>query len=175
VGDKPKLSRPLVVAFALVFLFETWIWGAVVAGVRALVRLVPWESLKQSVQRFVNRMPAIVALLMFGVPLVVSEVGSFFSVLLIATGHFLMGAAGYILMKVLALGLVAAVFDLCREKLMTIPWFVYLYDKFNLFHDFAHRLIAPYRESAAAFLRALREWARAQWARGIGATRREPG
>jgi hypothetical protein len=164
-----------VFAFALVFLFETWIWGGVVGAVRALARLVPWESLKHWLQRFVNRMPAFVSLLMFGVPLVVSEVGSFFSVLLIATGHFVMGAAGYILMKVIALGLVAAVFDLCREKLMTIPWFVYLYEKFNIFHDFAHRLVAPYRESATAFLRGLRDWARAQWARGIGATRREPG
>ena len=35
----------------------------------------------------------------------------------------------------------------------------------SFFHDFAERLVAPYREAAAAFVNGLRARARAYWAR----------
>jgi hypothetical protein len=154
VKQEARPSRLLVLAFAFVFLFETWIWGSIVAAVRALARLIPWNAFKAEVQRQVNRMPAMVALVLFGVPFLVN-------VILMATGHFLSGAVGYILIKVVGLGLLAVIFELTREKLMTLPWFVVAYDKFQTLHDFASRLVAPYRKAALAFLRDLRNRARA--------------
>ena len=41
-----RVPRALVFLFALAFLFETWIWGGVVAVVRRLVALVPWVEFK---------------------------------------------------------------------------------------------------------------------------------
>ena len=166
---KARASRALMLAFALAFLFETWIWGSVVAAVRWIGRRIPWNEFKESVRREVNRLPPIVALLLFGVPLLFNEFGSLGCVILMATGHLLAGAVGYVLMKVVGLGLVAAIFDLTREKLMTLPWFVVVYDKFRALHDFASRLVAPYRQLALAHIKDLRDRARAYRIRtGLG-------
>ena len=135
--EEARPSRLLVLAFALVFLFETWIWGSVVAAVGWLAQRIPWNAFKAAVRRQVNHLPAIVALVLFGVPLLFNEFGSLFCIFLLATGHFLTGAVGYILIKVVGLGLLAAIFDLTREKLMTLPWFVLAYEKFQTLHDFA--------------------------------------
>jgi hypothetical protein len=116
-------------------------------------------------------MPAFVALLLFGAPLLFNEFAALGCVILIATGHFLAGAIGYLLVKVVGLGLVAVIFDLTREKLMTLPWFVLAYEKFQTLHDFASRLVAPYRESALAYLRHMSDRARAYLAR-LGARAR---
>jgi hypothetical protein len=173
VKQEATPSRLLVLAFALVFLFETWIWGSVVAAVGALATLIPWDAFKAEVQRQVNRLPALVALVLFGVPLLVNEFGSLFCVILMATGHFLSGAVGYIFIKVVGLGLLAVIFDLTREKLMTLPWFVVAFDKFQTLHDFASRLVAPYRKAALAHLRDLSERARAYWVRMAARARDE--
>ena len=137
--EEARPSRLLVLAFALVFLFETWIWGSVVAAVGWLARRIPWNAFKAAVRRQVNRLPAIVAVVLFGVPLLFNEFGSLFCIFLLATGHFLTGAVGYILIKVVGLGLLAVIFDLTREKLMMLPWFVLAYEKFRTLHDFASR------------------------------------
>ena len=173
--EEARPSRLLMLAFALVFLFETWIWGSVVAAVGWLARRIPWNALKAAVRRQVNRLPAIVALVLFGAPLLFNEFGSLFCIFLLATGHFLTGAVGYILIKVVGLSLLAAIFDLTREKLMTLPWFVIAYEKFEAFHDFAGRLVAPYRESALAYLRDVRDRARAYLARLGARVRGETG
>ena len=49
-------------------------------------------------------------------------------------------------MKIFGFGLVVPIFDVTREKLLTLPWFAYLYEKLLVFHEFAQRLVAPYRE-----------------------------
>ena len=49
-------------------------------------------------------------------------------------------------------GVIAAMFDLTREKLMEMRAFVWCYEKVMAFHHFADRLIAPYKEAV------MREW-----------------
>ncbi len=165
MDSRPKVARALVFVFALAFLFETWIWDGVVAVVHRLLALVLWTRLRAAIVRVVDRLPAWAALLMFGVPLVVSEVGAFGCVVLTATGHIVAGAVGYVAVKVVGFGLVAPIFDLTRDKLLTMPWFVFVHEKFLAFHEFAERLVAPYREAAAAYVRDLRARARVYWRR----------
>jgi len=165
VHNRPKVPRALVFVFALVFLFETWIWDSVVAVGRRVFALVPWVAIKATLVRLIDRLPAWVALLMFGIPFLVAETGAFICVVITATGHIVVGAAGYVVVKVVGFGLVVPIFDLTREKLLTMPWFAHVYRKFLLLHEFAERLVAPYRRAAAAFVNGLRARARAYWAR----------
>ncbi len=165
MSEKPKASRPLMLMFALAFLFETWIWDRMVAAVRFLAARIPWEQFKIAARRAVNRMPAFVAVLLFGVPLVVSEFGSFLSVVAIAMGHFILGATAYVLLKIVGVGLLAVIFDITREKLMTLAWFVYLHSKLIAFHEFAHALVEPYKEASLEYIRELRARARDAWLR----------
>ena len=42
----------------------------------------------------------------------------------------------------LGFGLVVPIFDLTRDKLLTMPWFVFVYENFLAFHV-SPRLVAP--------------------------------
>jgi hypothetical protein len=165
VQDRPKVPRALVFAFALALLFETWIWDRVVAVGGRLLALFPWAAIRARLVRFVDRLPLWVTLLMFGVPLVVAETGAFACVVIAATGHVLVAGVGYVVVKVVGFGLVVPIFDVTRDKLLTMPSFAFVYEKFLLLHEFAERLVAPYRAAASAWVRRLRARARAYWAR----------
>jgi hypothetical protein len=170
-----KVPRAVVVALALAILFETWIWNRVVAALRCLAVLLPWAEIRAFLVRLIDRMPAWAALLLFGIPFVVSEVGAFFCVVFTATGHIVAGALGYVAVKTVGFGLVVPIFDLTRDKLLTMPWFAFVYQKFVAFHDFAERLVAPYREVVAAYVKGLRARIRAYWTRRLEGTEEETG
>jgi uncharacterized membrane protein len=157
VQHQVRPPRWAVFLFALALLFETWIWNRLNAVLRAIVAIIPWTKLKARIAAAIDLLPAPAALLLFGIPLVFVEVMSFFSVVLFATGHFIMGAVAYVTIKILGLGLVAAIFDLTRDKLMTMKGFVYAYEKVMAFHDYAHHLVEPYKQAARAYLAGLRD------------------
>ena len=146
-------SRLLALPLAIAFLFETWVWRWLVALARALAEILPWVRFRDAARRFIGRAPAIVAVVLFGVPLAVSEVGAFISVVTMATGHVIAGMVLYVVMKIFGLFLVPIIFEITREKLMTLPWFVWLYEKFEALHAMASRFVAPYRQRARELLR----------------------
>jgi hypothetical protein len=146
-------SRLLALPLALAFLFETWVWDKLVAFARFLATLLPWVRVRDASRRLIARAPAIVAVLLFGIPLAVAEFGSFLSVVLIATGHVMSGMALYVVMKIFGLALVPVIFEITREKLLSLRWFAYLFVKFEALHAMARRFVAPYRD-------AVRDWAR---------------
>ena len=86
-------------------------------------------------------------------------------VYLVARGHLFLGIVGFVTLKFLGLGLIAVLFDLTRDKLLSMPWFAWVYAKFVAFHAFAHALVAPYKAVVVSQMRALREWARVNLAR----------
>jgi hypothetical protein len=173
VEHRSKLPRALVFAFAIAFLFETWIWGTIVAALSRVARLIHWARVRDALIRVIERAPVWVALLLFGVPFLVSEVGSFFCVALVALGHIEVGAVGYILSKLVGLSVLAVIFDITRAKLMTLKWFAYLYHWAMVFHRFAEELVAPYRAAVKTHLVELRTRSRAYLTRRLGGTEKE--
>jgi len=165
VDRRNYLRRALLLLLALAFLFETWIWDRMEAAARRLAALVPWAAIRAVLVRLIDRLPVWVALLMFGIPFVVAETGAAFCVFIAATGHVLAGSLGYVVVKIFGFGLVVPIFDLTREKLMTLRWFAYLYEKLLFFHHFALGLIAPYRAAAKKLAGELFARARALWTR----------
>ncbi len=86
----------------------------------------------------------------------------------IAMGYVVIGAIAWIALKFLAVALIPAIFDLTKHRLMTIPWFVWAYEKLIAFHHYADQIVAPYKQAVAAVIR--------QWRRRVAtATRRAPG
>jgi len=165
VDRRDYLQRALLLLLALAFLFETWIWDRVVAVGRRIVALMPWVEIRAVLIRLIDRLPVWVALLMFGIPFVVAETGAAFCVFIAATGHILAGSVGYIVVKIFGFGLVVPIFDVTRERLMTLPWFAYLYEKLLAFHHFALGLIAPYRTAARKLAAELLARVRTLWTR----------
>ena len=116
----------------------------------------------------IDRLPAPLVLLIFLVPFLIVEPLLVVATVAIAMGYVVSGAIAWIVLKILAVSLLPAIFDLTQHKLMTMPWFARAYDKVAAFHHYADQIVAPYKEAAAALLR---QWRR----RAAAATRRVPG
>jgi hypothetical protein len=157
-------SRLAALPLALLFLFETWVWRKLVALARHVAGLLPWERFRDAARRAMNRLPAIFSVALFGAPLLVSEFGAFASVVIMATGHVVFGMGLYVAMKIFGLLLVPVIFEITRERLLALPWFAYLYVRFEALHALAHRFVAPYREAAVRLSREIAASARAAWA-----------
>ena len=165
-----KRSRPLLIIVAAIFLFESWVWQGCVALGRRFIAVIPWAAMKAHIAAFIALLPAPAALAIFLIPVAIVEPLKILCFALIARNHIFLGVLGFIALKFIGFGLIAVFFDLTRGKLLTMRWFVWVYARFVIFHDYAHKLVAPYKVIVVARARDLSDWAQAQWRRlGYGA------
>lgn len=147
-----KVRRTLLLALAMLFLAFAWIWDGLAAAGRALVRLIPWAQFKAAFASVIDRLPAPIVLLIFLVPFLIVEPLLVGATIAIAMGYVVSGAIAWIILKFLAVALIPAIFGLTQHKLMTMPWFVWAYRKVMAFHQYAHRIVAPYTHAAKALV-----------------------
>ncbi len=152
-----RVRRSALLALAIAFLAVAWVWDALVAIGRALAGFVPWARFKRAFAALVDRLPAPLVLLIFLVPLLVVEPLLTVATVAIAMGYVVSGAIAWIVLKLLAVSLIPAIFDLTKHRLMTMPWFVRAYDQVMAFHHYADQIVAPYKQAAAGVLR---QWRR---------------
>ena len=163
-----KARRTALLALATAFLAAAWVWDGLIAVARLIVRIIPWTRFKHAFVALVDRLPAPLVLLIFLVPFLIVEPLLFVATVAIAMGYFVLGAIAWIVLKLLAISLIPAIFDLTEHRLMTMPWFARAYRKVLAFHHYAGRIVAPYKHAAAAVLR---QWRR----RAAAAMNRTPG
>ncbi len=77
----------------------------------------------------IDRLPAPVVLLVFLVPFLIVEPMLVVATVAIAMGYFFWGAVAWIVLKVVAFAVIPSIFDLTKHRLMTMPWFVWVFDK----------------------------------------------
>jgi hypothetical protein len=147
-----------MILLAAIFLAAAWIWDALVAFGRWFLGLVPWLALRARMIAWINRLPIFLVVLIYGVPFLVVEPLKGVLLWLMATGHFMLGLISLIFLQTFGLSFLALVFDLTRERLLTLRWFAWAYGKALLFHHFADQLIAPYKEAVKREWRAFRQW-----------------
>jgi hypothetical protein len=163
-----RVRRTALLAVAMAFLAVAWVWDGLVAVGQALAGFVPWARFKQAFASLVDRLPALLVLLIFLVPFLIVEPLLVVATVAIAMGYVVSGAIAWIVLKFLAVALIPAIFDLTKHRLMTMPWFVRAYEKVMAFHHYADQIVTPYKQAAAAVLR--------QWrTRAATVTRRVPG
>jgi hypothetical protein len=158
--EERKRPNLAMVALAALFLALSWVWDALIAAGRWVLGLVPWLALRARIIGWINRLPIFIVVLIYGVPFLVVEPLKGVLLWLMATGHFVLGLVGLIVLQTFGLSFLALVFDLTRERLLTLRWFAWAYDKALLFHHFADQLIAPYKEAVKREWRAFRQWVR---------------
>lgn len=163
-----RLRRTALLTLAMVFLSLVWAWDRLIAIERYVVGLLAWTRFKQAFVALVDFLPAPAVLLIFLVPVFIVEPLLVVATAAIAMGHVLGGAIAWIFIKVFGVGLIVAIFDLTQHKLMTMPWFAWVYRKFVAFHHYAHRIVAPYKNAAAARVRLWRRWTAAGMSRTPG-------
>ncbi len=156
-----KLTRPFWFLFAALFLFEAWLWDVLGDALTRLAALIPFEAFKRGLARMVERLPAPIVLLIFLVPLGVVEPMKVLGVWLIAVNHAILGFSVFMGGQVAGVGVTAFMFEMTREKLLTMGWFERFYHWVLRLRAWAHQLLEPYqqriREALAPFKQRLRE------------------
>jgi hypothetical protein len=163
-----KARRTALLALAMAFLAVAWVWDTLVEIGRMTAGFVPWSRFKQVFAALVDRLPAPLVLLIFLVPFLIVEPLLVVATVAIAMGYVVTGAIAWIVLKLLAVSLIPAIFDLTQHRLMTMPWFVRAYGKVMVFHRYADTVVAAYKQAAAAVLRRWR-------LRAAATTKRVPG
>jgi hypothetical protein len=154
-----RLTRPLWLIAAAIFLFEAWLWDRLTDLGHWLRDRLPFEAFKRWVAAKVERMPPWGALLLFVIPVILVQPIKLASLYLMTHGHLVLGAIGFVAIKIVGFGAVAFLFDLTRDKLMTFRWFVWVYGRVIWLREKASAFITPYKLALKA--RAARIKARA--------------
>ena len=66
-----RLTRPVWVVLALLFLFEAWLWDRLAPIVARIVAAIPWGWVKPSLIRLVDRLSPQATLAVFVIPFIV--------------------------------------------------------------------------------------------------------
>lgn len=141
------LSRLLWTLLAAVFLVEAWLWDMLGAALSRFAALLPVEPVRRGLIAALHRTPPVFALVLFAIPALVILPFKLVGLALLAKGRVALGAGVFLLAKTAGLGVTAFIFDVCRERLMLMRWFVRVYDAVIAARDWAHRQIDPYKEA----------------------------
>lgn len=137
------IKRFLLTILAIIFLIEAWIWDVLSVIAHAIVVRIDLPRIKAVLGRMISRMPAFAVLILFVIPAAVVFPFKIGGLWLIANGHVLLGGGTFLLAKVAGMGVAAFLFELCRDKLMEMGWFVRLYVRVMGWRDWAHALVDP--------------------------------
>ncbi len=148
-----RLTRPLWILLALVFLFEAWLWSHLVPIVAWVVDRIAWRKLKERIARAIERLPPALTLFVFLVPIMVLLPVKFLGLWLLAHGSWLGAVATLALAKVVSMGVTAFIFDLTRPKLLQLAWFRWLYAHVLDWLARAHALVDPIKAEIRTWTR----------------------
>lgn len=151
-----SIRRALLLLLAAAFLFEAWLWDIFSALSRWLSRHLPLVAMRRSIEKAILRAPPYVALALFVIPGLLVLPFKLGGLWLIAHGHVLWGGLVFLMAKFATVGVAAFLFELTRNKLMTLQWFARLYAMVMRWRDWAHRLADPYLAEIKARARELK-------------------
>ena len=152
-----RWSRPFWLLLAALFLAEAWLWDRLTEVGRRLRDRLPFEAFRSWVAARVASLPPSAALLLFIIPVIIVQPIKLLTLWLIVRGHLLLGGLGFLAIKIVGFGAIAFLFDLTRDKLLTIRWFAWSYGRVLWLRGAAAAFVAPYKQairSAAAALKA---------------------
>lgn len=165
------LSRIFWYGLAVLFLVEAWLWDKSVALGEWIAARIPFAAFKAGMVRLIDRLPPLAVLPIFILPMIVILPFKIAALWLIGHGKFLFGGLAFAGAKLAGVGVAAFLFDLTRDKLLSMRWFERLYLRVMSWRAWAHALIDPYKAKIRAAVAPFRARIRARLAelRGNGA------
>jgi hypothetical protein len=149
-----RLTHPLLVLLALVFLVEAWLWERLAPIVAWIVARVPLRAIKARVAAWVEQLPPTMTLGVFIVPVLLLLPLKILGLWMLARGLWLGSLAVLVLAKLVGVGVTAFIFDVTKPKLLQLAWFRRLYDRVMIWLDWAHALIDPIKARLKRIFRA---------------------
>lgn len=141
---KRLIAAPFVLIAAILILLEDWLWDDLERLAAAIGRL----PVLRQIESLIQRLPPYAALVLFAAPsllLIPVKLAAFW---LIAHGRPTAGLVVVIAAKFIGTALVAHLYLLTQQKLLSIPWFAALHTRFVEFKEriyYAIKSTAIYR------------------------------
>ena len=151
-----RLTRPLLILLAIVFLIEAWLWRHLEPMVERIVALIPLRAVKARLAGLIRKMPPAATLVVFVVPIILLFPLKLVGLWLLAHKHWIAAGLVLVLAKLVGLAVTAFVFEATRPKLLQMAWFRWLYERVLMGLDWAHRLTDPVRRRIKRLLRIFR-------------------
>jgi hypothetical protein len=151
-----RLTRPLLVLLAIIFLIEAWLWRHLEPIVELIVARIPLRALKARLAAWIETVPPPAALLVFIVPGVLLFPLKLLTLWLLTHKHLMLGALVFTFAKLVGLGVTAFVFEATRPKLLQMAWFRWLYEHILIWLAWAHELVDPIKLRVRRVLHLLR-------------------
>ncbi|MBV9735238.1 MAG: hypothetical protein JO209_04965 [Acidisphaera sp.] len=118
-AGRPRLADALLLAPACLALAAECLFGGLRDGLSALHATPPVLAMRAGLAR----VSPLVALPLFVVPEAASHAGTVLAAVLATEHRVALASSVYVLSRVIALVLLAAVWDACAPALLSLPWF----------------------------------------------------
>jgi hypothetical protein len=151
-----RLTRPLLVLLAIIFLIEAWLWSHLEPIVAWIVARIPLRALKARLAAWIETIPPAAALVVFAVPGALLFPLKLLTLWLFTQKQLLLGLLSFTFAKLVGLGVTAFVFESTRPKLLQLHWFRWLYEHILIGLAWAHRLADPIKLRMQRLLHILR-------------------
>ena len=151
-----RITRPLLILLAIVFLIEAWLWRHLEPIVGRIVAWLPLRAIKARVAGMIRKLPPAATLVVFVVPVVTLFPLKVLGLWLLAHKYWIAASGVLVFAKLVGVAVTAFVFEVTRPKLLQLRWFRWLYERVLIGLDWAHRLVAPMRRQIRRLLRIFR-------------------
>ena len=158
------ILRGSVAIVAAIWLFvEDWLWDGLLAITAWLGQLPPVRWVESQIAR----LPPYAALVAFVIPVIALLPFKLAAFWLIAKGQAVLGAAVFIVAKVIGTALLARIFSLTKPALLTIGWFARTYAAFSKWkiRVYAYVKALPVYQAIHAWKQRIRDEIKRRWAR----------
>ena len=151
-----RITRPLLILLAIVFLIEAWLWRHLEPIVERIVAWLPLRAVKARLAAAIQKQPPAATLVVFVVPMVTLFPLKLLGLWLLAHKYWIAASGVLVFAKLVGVAVTAFVFEVTRPKLLQLRWFRWLYEHVLVWLDWARRLVAPVRLRIRRLLRILR-------------------
>ncbi len=149
---KKKYRRPLLLALALIFLFESWLWDVTGRAVRWLIRTLPIERLTAAFHARMEPLNPVQTLGIFVIPLAILFPLKFVALYMLSQGSIFSGIATIIFAKLASFGATSFLFTVCKPKILQVRWVRWTYEHCLIWRAKAHALVKPYTRFIKRYL-----------------------
>ncbi len=119
-----KILNPLIFIFALILIFEEWLW----IELTRITKFISQLPFLAKLELKISMLPAYPSLILLISPFLLLLPLKFLMVFLVSSGHYFVAFVLFILEKILGTALAAHLFSLTKKNVMSIGWFQRFFD-----------------------------------------------
>ncbi len=141
-----------MLALALVFLLESWLWEKISRGLAWAMHTAPVARLVVELNVKLEELTPLQTLGVLFVPIALFIPLQFVALWLMAEGHVLSGITTIAFAKVAGIGITSFLFTVLKPKLLQVRQVNWLYEHCLIWREKAHAMVKPYTRFLKTYL-----------------------